>query len=161
MELQDVFDRIEVAADVAQNARVRFVQAEHHSDGETESSAPIQRIKTNSQRTLLLQLRTRMIVKVCSIELDIDIKRQAPSVDSHDLPDNAQAAAELVERFGADAEEAFTELITRLGQTIAADSTLFRLHERPTRTLRPNRPRLLEAGVFHRHQCRRVQVDLR
>jgi hypothetical protein len=125
VNLQDVFDRIEVASDVALNARQQFVTAETDFAAVEEVPAALQRIKTRSQRVSLLQLKTRMLIKVCSIELDIDVERQAPSVDPKDLPSSMSAAAELVERFTADAEEAFDALIHKLGNAINADSSRF------------------------------------
>ena len=125
MDLQDVFDRIEVAADVADNVRRRFISAETYLIPAEDVSADINRIKTFSQQVSLLQLKTRVIIKVCSVELSINIKRQAPSVNPNELPDNGSGAADLVERFAGDAEEAFDDLIARLQSRIAEDSRLF------------------------------------
>ena len=125
MDLQDVFDRIEVAGDVADNVRRQFISAETYLILAEDVSPDINRIKTFSQRVSLLQLKTRVMIKACSVELDIKIQRQAPSVDPNDIPDNASAAADLAERFAGDAEGAFDDLIDRLRTMITADSRLF------------------------------------
>lgn len=90
---------------------------------EAQSNDLPKRIEKNALRCLLLQLHTRMILRVCSEELDVHVERKPESIDQSELPFNLPAACQLVERFTADAEEAFTDLIFRI--TYAADSDVF------------------------------------
>ena len=125
MALQQAFDQIEVAAEVANKARKRFLPPEADLEPSARFPAAVKRIKEYEQRLSLLQLKTRIILKACSIELKISIGRQAPSVDPEDLPDDLSHATALVERFAADAKQAFKDLTYELGRSMNANLSLF------------------------------------
>jgi hypothetical protein len=125
MDIQNLFDRIEVAGDIADNVKIQFIPPESSLEPPPEPTRVMERIKAKSQRIDILRIKMRMIIKVSSIELPMSVTRQAPSVNADDLPVLAEAATELLERFAEDAENAFGELIERIGSTIAEESALF------------------------------------
>jgi hypothetical protein len=84
--IQHAFNRIDVAADIACEARNRFVTPDVYASPANGVPPAIRSIQDLSQRLMVLQLTMRSVIKACSIELTLDVKREASSVSADDLP---------------------------------------------------------------------------
>lgn len=122
-QLQDVFDRIEIAYAVSTAAKDQFTDPlEMGSDGRVVLSP----LTISATRSIILLLETKKITLALQEELEIALPRTPRDINpATDLPSDFREATEVVERFTADAEEAFADLIDRLSNIISSDNRLF------------------------------------
>jgi TIR domain len=103
---QKAWDRVSVAARLAHLAVDAF-DFEPNIYARPDLQDPSARLWHRAQRCLLLQLKVKYIAMVCDEELHLGLRRSEPAVLASDVPGDITAAADLIDRFAEDAENAF------------------------------------------------------
>jgi hypothetical protein len=115
--VQEAWDRVSVAARLAHLA-VKAFDFDTDVYGAPERQDPSARLWHRAQRCLLLQLEVKYIAMVCDEELHLGLQRSEPAVDASDVPGDIAAAADLIDRFAEDAENAFSAFAFLIAEAV-------------------------------------------
>jgi hypothetical protein len=120
---QKAWDRVSVAARLSHLA-VQAFDFDPKVYASPDRQDPPARLWHKAQKCLLLQLEVKYVAMVCDEELHLGLQRSEPVVDASDVPGDITAAADLIDRFAEDAEDAFEAFAFVIAEAIE-DRKLF------------------------------------